>query len=84
VGCLSPKGKVWLRRRRRVLFGLEALAIQGLVIEDYYETVKATSESTLKLLAGNAINFFNFAQGLVAAFSTLKIEWFTSDEDHAA
>lgn len=56
--------------------GFERMLLQGICVENVGHIIAETSESTLWFLSGNAKNFFNVSQGLIAAFSTVDINWF--------
>jgi hypothetical protein len=45
-------------------------------MEKHQVALEETTEGALTFLSGNAINFFNMAQGLVAAFAALQLDWF--------
>lgn len=77
VPCLTTASKQWLRLRCRLLNGRERLHLQGVNVGKFEDTIKATSESTLWSLAGNAVNFCNMSQGLMAAVCSLNLPWFT-------
>lgn len=75
IGCLTPSSKNWLRRRARMLTGHERLYLQGFPTLHHRESLQQFSDSLLCVLAGNAVNYFNMSQGLIAAFSGLDIAW---------
>eukprot|EP00959_Pyramimonas_sp_CCMP1952_P055226 1154587-Pyramimonas_sp.AAC.1 len=55
VPCVTPKGKLWLRKRFRLLVPPEALAAQGFPLFTY-ERLSPFSVSELNDLAGGAFN----------------------------
>lgn len=59
-----------------MLCGRERLQLQGLNADMFESTIRKTPEGSLNLLAGNSLNFYNAAQGLLAAFATLGLPWF--------
>ena len=61
-----------------MLNGGERLALQGGNINDLADVISTTPESTCWHLAGNAVNYYNMAVGLCAAFSCLKLDWLKS------
>jgi len=75
IGCLTCGSKNWLRRHGRMLTGRERLYLQGYHTLGHHEQLEQFSDSLICTLAGNAVNYFNMAQGLVAAFSGLDIAW---------
>ena len=74
--CLTTASKNWLRVKGRLLSGKERMRLQGIFMEKHKIALEETAEGALTLLSGNAINFFNMAQGLVAAFAALELNWF--------
>lgn len=76
VSCLTTGSKHWLRRRQRLLIGIERLGLQGILFSRHPSVVRQLSESTARHLSGNAVNHFNLVQGLVAAFAALPARFF--------
>lgn len=74
--CLTTASKNWLRKGRRVLCGLERMKLQGILVNRHHAAIQQTPETVLWALSGNAVNFFNMAQGIIAALSTLDIAFF--------
>ena len=74
--CLTTASKNWLRLKGRLLSGKERMRLQGICMEKHQVALEETTEGALTFLSGNAINFFNMAQGLVAAFAALQLDWF--------
>lgn len=54
------------------------MRLQGLNVPKHSKDIESTSENALAFLSGNAVNFFNLAQGLVAAMGALDIPWFSA------
>ena len=52
------------------------MSLQGILVKRHQATISQTSESTLKALSGNSVNYFNMSQGLSAAFAALPAELF--------
>ena len=79
VSCLATNSKHWLRQPKRVLLGPEKLCLQGILCSRDSRSTSATQQLTepcCRLMAGNAINHFNFVQGIVAAIATLPPKFF--------
>ena len=74
--CLTTASKNWLRLRQRLCTGKERMRLQGIDMEKHKCALEETANSSLVFLSGNAINFFNMAQGLVALFAVVQVEWF--------
>ena len=64
VQCLTPKAKMYMRRRRRYLLGEEALRLQGIWIKDA-PSLRKFSDRQLHDLAGNAFCGLSFANALL-------------------
>ena len=47
------------------------MSLQGILVNRHRLTIERTSESTLRLLSGNSVNYFNMVQGLTAAVAAL-------------
>lgn len=58
-----------------MLTGRERLYLQGFNTVGHHEQLQQLGDNFMCTLAGNAVNFFNMAQGLVAAVSGLDIDW---------
>ena len=79
VSCLATNSKHWLRLRKRLLVGREKFCLQGILCSRHSCNSSATqkmSEHCCRLMAGNAINHFNFVQGIVAAIAALPPTFF--------
>lgn len=76
VPCLTPNAKIWLRKASRLLSGDERLALQGVAMTKYATASESTPEHVKCHMAGNAVNYFNMAQGLIAMFAVLELKWF--------
>ena len=59
-----------------MLNGYERMLLQGICVEKVGHVICDTKESALWFLSGNAKNFYNVSQGLLAALSTVDIDWF--------
>lgn len=75
VPCVTPNARIWLRRRRRLLLGDEALCLQGLEIGKIRYVLESMPEQAKSTLAGNSFNFHCYAVGMVAALSSIPIAW---------
>ena len=62
--CLRPCGKLWHRRRRRWLLGMEKMNLQAMMHNTYNSGI--LSDAQLSDLAGNAVNNVCFAALLVS------------------
>ena len=69
--CLTIASKNWLRFRTRFATGKERLSLQGLQVNKHQKAIDSTPEQVLNHLAGNSVNFFNQAQGLVSALAVV-------------
>lgn len=75
TSCLTLGSKQWLRKRGRVLSGCERMSLQGVCPIKYKDGMSSCPEKDLWMLSGNAVNFYNMCQGLLAAWSVLDIPW---------
>jgi site-specific DNA-cytosine methylase len=70
VGCLTPGQRIWLRRHQRLLFGEEALRLQGYWRVD--KDVRSFTDGELKDLGGNAFCVGSFAISWLVTLSQLQ------------
>ena len=69
TNCVTPDGKIWNTRRRRLLVGRERLALQ--CVFPKHECVQGFSQKLEGDLAGNAFNGCDFAVMLLAMLTVL-------------
>ena len=69
VYCLTPGQRVFLRRRRRLLLGEEALRLQGLWRGDA-RALRTSSDAQLSDLAGNAFCITSFCSAFLCLISS--------------
>lgn len=73
VACLMPKGKVWLRRRSRLMSGHEKLALQGCI--GFNAHPGKISEGLAGAAAGNAFNGFMFGLIELGLHAAVPMRW---------
>lgn len=83
--CLTPKGCMFLRRRRRPVLGIESLALQGLELQHMCaaESYRSFSNTQLLDLAGNAFCGAVLQAIVVATWCVLEWPGVSSSEETA-
>ncbi len=73
VGCLSPRGDYWLRKKRRPMMYPEKFAIQGIMEGTYDPTGLSMNE--LSVLAGGSFNMPCVLPLILAWLTVFNWDW---------